>query len=115
MDPLYNKTGQVHAWLQADVARIVGLHGEHLAFVEGKSVYDWHGNHIGWWADGHMRDAHGAVVVWLATAANLGVIRPPVRARPSRPELLAVPARPVRSARPARPVRALRWSSQMPF
>jgi 4-fold beta-flower domain-containing protein len=72
MEPLYDRFGRVRAWLQEDVGRIVSPDGNHLAFIERESVYDWHRNHIGWWADGHMRDAGGAVVVWLATAATSG-------------------------------------------
>ena len=115
MEPLYDKLGRVSAWLQQDVGRIVGLDGQHLAFIEHDSVYDWHGNHLGWWGDGHMRDVEGAVVVWLATAENLEVPRPALGERPARPPLVAVPARPARSIPPVRPVRAARWSNRMPF
>src|SRR5262245_51041443 len=115
MEPLYNRSGRVAAWLQEDVGRIVGLDGRHLAFIARENVYDWRGNHVGWWADGHMRDAEGAVLLWLSTAENLGVSRPARGARPARPPLVPTPPRPVRSVRPAPPARVTRWSSRMPF
>jgi len=52
MEALYGRTGQVHAWLDTDSGNILDLRGQHTAFVDGNSVYDWTGRHIGWWSTG---------------------------------------------------------------
>jgi hypothetical protein len=40
MEPLYDQSGDVHGWINQATGRIVNLRGQHVAFVEGDSVYN---------------------------------------------------------------------------
>ncbi|RAI42163.1 4-fold beta flower protein [Rhodoplanes roseus] len=115
MEPLYDRQGRVRAWLQAEHARIVSLHGSHLASIDGHSVYASNGQHIGWWKHGHMRNTRGAVVVWASEAFGLGVIRPPQMPSPAEPEAPVVSDWHARATAPAHPARSASWAVEMPF
>jgi hypothetical protein len=65
-------TGQVHAWLQTECGNILDLRGQHIAFLDGKSAYDWTGRHIGWWLDRYVRDATNAAVYFTKDAGSIG-------------------------------------------
>ena len=114
MEALYDGSGRVYAWLD-EGGRIVGLDGNHLAFIEGDTVYNWQGQHVGWWGNGHVRDNAGAVAVFTADADNLGVVKPVKAVKPVQPEKKVVPAKPVKTIKPVRPIRRLSWSRRMPF
>lgn len=115
MEALYGQTGAVYAWLDEPTGRILGLQGQHLAFIDGDSVYRWTGQHIGWWADGHIRDHRGAVAVFTAGATRLGVIKPVKAIKPIKPIKQIAPVRPVKSVKPVRAIRRLAWASHIPF
>jgi hypothetical protein len=115
MEALYAQTGQVHAWLDTGTGRILSLSGQHVAFIDRDSVYDWHGRHIGWWHDDHIRDSAGAVAVFTANAGNIGVVKPVKAVKPIQPVKAVAPVKPIKSIKPVRPVRQLSWSSNIPF
>jgi len=103
MEALYDSSGRVYAWLD-EGGRILGLGGNHLAFIEGDSVYDWHGQHVGWWGNGHIRDNAGAVAVFSGDADNLGVVKPVKAVKPVQPVKAVAPVKPVKAVKPVRPV-----------
>jgi hypothetical protein len=114
MEALYDHSGRVYAWLD-EGRRIIGLRGNHLAFIEGDSVYTWKGQHIGWWGDDHIRDKTGAVAVFTATAINLGLVKPVKAVRPVQPVKAVIPVKPMKAVKPVKPVKRLSWSRSMPF
>lgn len=114
MEALYDKSGRVFAWLD-ERGRIIGLRGNHLAFIDGDSVYNWRGQHVGWWQDGHIRDNSGAVAVFTADASNLGVVKPVKGVKPVKPVKAVPPVKPVKAVKPIRPIKRLSWAQKMPF
>ena len=114
MEALYDSSGGVYAWLD-ERGRIIGLRGDHLAFIDGDSVYNWRGQHVGWWRDGHIRDSSGAVAVFTAGATNLGVVKPVKAVKPVKPVKAVAPVKPVKAVKPVRPVKQLSWSRNIPF
>ncbi len=114
MEALYDRSGRVYAWLDEN-GRIISLRGNHLAFIDDDSVYNWRGKHIGWWRYGHIRESSGAVAVFTADATNLGVVRPVRQVKPVKPVKAIAPVRPVKSVKPVRPVRKLAWAQSIPF
>jgi hypothetical protein len=115
MEPLYDRSGHVHGWIDRQSDRIINLRGRHVAFVEGDSVYNWRGQHVGSWHDDHIRNHTGQVAVFLRGASGLGPAIPALAAVPARPAIAAVPARPALNARPARPSRSTSWAAMVPF
>jgi hypothetical protein len=114
MEALYDGSGRVYAWLD-EGGRIVGLYGNHLAFIEGDSVYNWQGQHVGWWGNGHIRDNAGAVAVFTTEADNLGVVKPVKAEKPVQAVKKVVPVKPVKAVKPVRPIRRPSWSRRMTF
>ena len=115
MEPLYDRRGQVYAWLRAERGEVISTQGQHLAFIENGNVYDWRGQHLGWWQNGHMRDHRGAVVVFTREATDLIVGRPGLAGIPGAPGIAGTPGRPGRVGAPGRPGWVGAWASEMPF
>jgi|ERR1700683_5805470 len=115
MDALFNQSGGVYAWLDTATGNIVSLSGQHLAFIDGDSVYNWQGQHIGWWQDGHIRDRVGAVALFTDVAGSLGVVKPVRAVKPVQPGKAVSPVRPVKAVKPVRSVKQLAWSTSLPF
>jgi hypothetical protein len=114
MDALYNKSGEVHAWLDAMTGNICGLDGQYVAFVCNDSVYDRHGCHIGWWSDGCIRDCHGAAAYFTRYAGPIGMLKPQRRMKPLEPLRRPAPLRPPLSVKPQRPTTLPKWSQEPP-
>jgi hypothetical protein len=115
MQPLYDQSGQVCAWLQNATGRIISQHGGHVAFLFRDSVYDRHGLHLGWWENGHMRDHCGAVVIFSREAKDLVVRRPGFCMMPGVPSVRGITSRPALSRCPGKRSRMGSWTSGMPF
>ncbi len=112
MDALYNRNGQVAAWLDRVAGEIVDLSGQHKAFVDGDSVYDYSGNHVGWWQDDHIRDGSGAVALFCRTAQNVGVYLPYLAYGPYQPYKAFSPFKPFKAFKPFRPYNRGAWASR---
>lgn len=112
MDALYNRRGQVAAWLDRVAGEIVDLTGQHLAFVDDDSVYDYSGNHIGWWQNDHVRDSRGAVGFFTRHANSMGIYRPFLGFEPFQPYKAYSPYRPYKRFKPFRPFDMNGWSSE---
>lgn len=115
MEPLYERSGRVYAWINRQRGHIISLHGHHIAFVEGDSVYNWRGQHIGWWEGDHVRNHQGQVAVFLRGASGLGVGVPGLAGIPGMPGIAGVPGRPGLAGRPGRSGRSASWASMVPF
>jgi len=115
LEPLYNETGDVYAWLDVPRHDIVDRRGKLLAFIDGDSVYNQRGQHIGWWQNWHIRDASGAVALFTKLATSLGVTKPAASARPRQPVIVITAARRMPGFRPLRPPAASVWSTSVPF
>ncbi len=111
MDALYNRHGQVAAWLDRVECQIVDLSGKHVAFVDGDSVYDYSGSHVGWWRKDHIRDSRGAVGLYTSSSANLGVTKPYLAYAPFPPLKAFAPFKPFKAFKPFRPYDQWSWSS----
>lgn len=115
MNPLYDRSGQVYAWVDKAAGRITDLTGRHVAHISSNNVYDYRGRHLGWWDRDHLRDRDGAVALYERDAADLGVFKPfpafaPFRPLPTFAPMPALPALPS-----LRPFNRMAWSSQLPF
>ena len=115
MEALYDRKGNIHAWLDVDLGNILDLNGRHVAFLADGSVYDWKGRHIGWWNDGCVRDAANAIAYFTTEALDIGVLRPVKHVRPVQPIEAVAPVRPVERVEPVKPVGRAIWSNQPPF
>ncbi len=110
MTPLFDKNGQVAAFLGAN-GRIVGTSGASIAWTSAGGVFDYSGNHLGWWDNDHMRGPDGGVVVRTREAHTLGITpRLPAQA-PLPPTVRLEPARPMTQTPPMRPSNRGSWSS----
>ena len=115
MEPLFDKNGRLHAWLQGGSDHIFSLTGEPLAFITWGNVYDWRGRHLGWWDQGHMRDYAGAVCVFTRDALGLIVAKPGLGGTPGFPGVRAVSGHPGIQGAPSRPPNTAAWSETIPF
>lgn len=117
MDPLFDASGQVYAWLERAHGRILDLKGRHIAFLEADSIYNWRGRHVAWWHGDHIRNQSGKVAVFLknANTAVMGVSRPWLKPPPPRPTPAIAPSRPGMAFRPAKPTPEPAWASVVPF
>ena len=104
MEPLYDRRGQVYAWLRSNEGQIINRQGRHVAFIVNGNVYAYHrSQHLGWWDEGHMRDHRGAVVVFTKDATGLIVGKPGLAGVPGVPGIAGVPGRPGLPGTPGRP------------
>jgi hypothetical protein len=116
MEPLFERHGQVYAWLRSETGDIFSRSGQPVAFSVDGSVYSYHRSaHLGWWDEGHMRDHRGAVVVSTRDATGLIVGNPGLAGIPGMPGLAGLPGRPGLPGVPGRPANAGAWASRMPF
>jgi hypothetical protein len=115
MEPLYGRSGDVYAWLEAETGRIINLRGKHIAFLGGDSVYSWSGKHLAWWYGDHVRDHSGRVVVFTRRAKGLGPVLPALSSMPPRPAIAPVPPKPTRGTKPGQPEISKSWTLEMPF
>lgn len=116
MEPLFDRRGQVYAWLRPTTGDIFSFGGQPVAFIVNGSVYSYRRSaHLGWWDDGHMRDRRGAVVVFARDATGLIVGKPGLAGVPGIPGLAGLPGRPGLPGVPGRPGNAGAWASEMPF
>jgi hypothetical protein len=115
MEALYGKSGRVHAWLDTSDGNILDLNGQHLAFVDGNSVYDWNGRHIGWWISGCVRDRTNAAAYFTRNAGSIGVLKPLKALKPLKPLKALAPLRPLKELRPLKPLKRMAWSTDLPF
>ena len=115
MEALYDQTGRAYAWLDPAGNHVIGLAGEHLAFIHGDSVYTWDGSHIGWWHDDHIRDQSGEVVVFLSNAIGLGVTMSINGTKPIAPRKAMIPKHPMKATQPVQPTQQTTWCAEMPF
>ncbi|WP_108399065.1 4-fold beta flower protein [Devosia submarina] len=115
MEPFFDRLGRVKNWVDTDRGWILDLHGHHVAFIRGSSIYNWQGQHVGWWHDDHARSHYGQVLGFMRKAGGMGVARPALAAVPARPAIAAVPARPAIAAVPAMAARSSSWSDESPF
>jgi hypothetical protein len=107
MTPIFDRTGQVVAWLKH--AHIYDLEGRHVGFVHGEHVFSNLGRHIGSQAGGFFRDHVGGAVAFQHDAMG-GPVLPPL-AYPPAPPIPVYPRLPVIHSwlrRPAQP--SLTWS-----
>jgi hypothetical protein len=115
MKALYDRHGQVYAWLDKSTGRVMDRGGQHVALIRGDNVYDYHGRHLGWWDGDHFRDQRGAVALCQSGARGLGVV-PPLPALPPLPPLAALPPLPsLPELPPLRPLNLLGWAPNVPF
>jgi hypothetical protein len=56
MKALYDRHGQVYAWLQKATGLVMDRQGRHVALIRGGNVHDYQGRHLGWWDGDHVRD-----------------------------------------------------------
>jgi hypothetical protein len=103
MEPIYDRRGQVVAWLEEE--DIYHRNGAHAAVVNGENVYGHNGQHLGVFENGLLRDHSGGAVAFI-TGAEGGPILPipsispippipsipPIRAIPSIPPIPAIPS-----------------------
>jgi hypothetical protein len=115
MEALYNRNGQVYAWLDSSDGRIFDLRGRNLAFVDGDSVWDWKGKHIAWWRGDHIRDRNGAIALFTGDAENLGVFKPFLAFKPFEPFQQFAPFKPFLEFKPFARFDQWTWSSKPPF
>jgi len=109
MEPLFDRNGQVVAWL--DGQNIHNLNGSHAAVLSGKgmkNVNNHQGQHLGVFKNGLFRDHQGGVVAFCRGATGGPVL--PVPAAPPKPPAPRVPPVPgVPAAPPGPPVPQLGW------
>ena len=115
MEPLYERSGEVYAWLEVESGRIINLRGKHVAFLGGDSIYSWSGRHLAWWRGDHARDHDGRVVVFTRKARGLGPVLPALGSMPPRPTLAAAPPKPARASKPGEPGASKSWALTLPF
>ncbi len=96
MDPIYDRRGQVVAWLDGE--DIYHLDGSHAAVVEGENVYAHDGQHLGVFTQGLFRDHAGGAVAFLNGAVGGPILPipaippiPPIRAIPPIPAIPVIP------------------------
>src|SRR5450756_2669299 len=73
MEPIYDRTGAVVAWLES--GRLRSLSGHVIGWLHADAVYGLRGQSIGHFDDGTFRDRHGAVVGFIR-GASPGVVLP---------------------------------------
>jgi hypothetical protein len=115
MDALHDKSGNVVAWYDRPNGDIVDLSGNHIAFVDEDSVYNYSGAHIGWWQSDHVRDSQGSVSVFTKNATGLGIYAPYLSYEPYQPYKAFRPFRPFKSFKPFKPYLNGSWSSKNIF
>jgi len=115
MEPLYARSGEVYAWLDRQNDRIIGVRGQHLAYIAGDSVFNWSGKHVGWWMKDHIRDHAGKLVLFDRKAKGLGPVLPSLGSMPQRPVIAPVPQKPGRGARPGPAAPSKSWALTMPL
>jgi len=108
MEPLYDSSGRVCAWIKDDTIR--DRNGAVVAFVRGEHVFTTPGRTVGRLHQGNIRDMRGNVVAWLEGATG-GPSRPVRSVTPVRPVAGVTPVRPVEPVAPVWPVPSQNRSS----
>lgn len=81
MNPIYDRRGQVVAWL--DDENIYHLNGRHAGVVDGNNVYGHRGQHLGVLDHGLFRDHRGGAVAFLEGATGGPIL--PIPSNPAYP------------------------------
>lgn len=109
MNPIYDRKGQVVAWLRND-RDIYQLDGKHAAVIKNGNVYGHRGQHLGIFKKGLFRCHRGGAVAFLKGASG-GPMLPlpsisPIPPIPATPPIPAIPSIP-----PIPAIPSLGWSS----
>lgn len=111
MEPIYNRQGQVIAWLND--SNICHLNGAHAAVINGENVYGQRGQHLGIFKGCLFRDHQGGVVGFESGATGGPILPipliPPIPPIPSIPPIPAIPSIPPITAIPSLGWSAIDW------
>jgi|SRR5450759_3422662 len=108
MDPIFDRNGDVVAWLSIDV--IHDLNGVPVVFLNNRNVVSYGGAHLGFLDRGLFRDHDGDVVACLK-GAHGGPLLPVPHVPPIPPVSHVPPVPPVAPVPPIPSVASLDWSS----
>jgi hypothetical protein len=115
MDPMYDQSGCIRAWLTMKGPWLVSCAGRRLAYLAEDSVYDLSGQHVGWWAPQKILD-HGGHLVLVGPDVPSYKIELTARAlqqRKPRPHGMRV--EPILGKKPPKAVEFPRWSNATVF
>jgi hypothetical protein len=110
MQPLFDKTGQVVAWVPWAAQPMLDLYGKCTGWLYSDGLYDVRGRQIGWWKGDHFVDRNGAMIAFLAGAKIPGTQLPPIRPKPPEPIPRPLPTKPTFYPTPPRPASKPAWS-----